>query len=108
MLLLRSSALGRSSSSGLGACAIASPATPNVVITTVIAATITTRIIRFTADVPPSSRCAFSPVQRPCGIILESQRYWKVKRDPLAPRRALPHPGNALIALIHELPRRGV
>src|SRR5215204_2223804 len=108
MLVLRSSALGRSSSSALGACAIAKPATPNVVITTVIAATVTTRMIRFTADVPPSSRCAFSAVQRPCGIILESQRYWKVKGDPLAPRRALSHPGNALIALIHELPRRGV
>src|SRR5215204_5416993 len=93
MLVLRSSALGRSSSSALGACAIAKPATPNVVITTVIAATVTTRMIRFTADVPPSSRCAFSPVQRPCGIILESQRYWKVKRDPLAPRQALPQPG---------------
>src|SRR5215204_68932 len=93
MLLLRSSALGRSSSSALGACAIANPATPNVVIATVIAATVTTRIIRFTADVPPSSRCAFSAVLRPCGIILESQRYWKVKRHPLAPRRALPYPG---------------
>src|SRR5918997_6223308 len=60
MLVLRSSALGRSSSSALGACAIANPATPNVVIATVIAATVTTRMIRFTADVPPSSRCAFS------------------------------------------------
>src|SRR5215203_3814559 len=101
MLVLRSSALGRSSSSALGACAIANPATPNVVIATVIAATVTTRIIRFTADVPPSSRCAFSAVLRPGGIILESQRDWKVKRHPLAPRRALPHPGDPLLALIH-------
>src|SRR5215203_5864190 len=62
MLVLRSSALGRSSSSGLGACAIANPVTPNV-ITTVIAATVTTRIIRFTADVPPSSRCVLAPAK---------------------------------------------
>src|SRR5215207_11181714 len=101
MLVLRSSALG--------ACAIANPATPNVVIATVIAATVTTRIIRFTADVPPSSRCAFSAVLRPHGIILESQRDWKVKRHPLASRRALPHlRGPHSLALFTELPRRRV